>query len=101
MALETRAVAATTRMTRSPAPGTPVAKVQNRRLKGPLSSVGIFETALKPPTGERISLVRVNDRTLEFNDAAFETNHSGVGSIVSTELREDVLDATLHGLFGD
>ena len=45
------------------------------------------------------SLVRVKEPLLELNDAALESNHGRVGSIVSHELREDRLDAALHGLF--
>ena len=69
--------------------------------RGPVISVRMFANAMKPCTSERSSLVRVMHLTLYFDDAALETNHGGVGSIVSVEFREDVLDAALHGLFGD
>jgi hypothetical protein len=48
----------------------------------------MLRSGLKPGKSERISLVRVNDysSSLEFDDAAPEANHRGMGSIVGAEL---------------
>ena len=47
-ALKPRAAAATTRITNSAAPGTPVANVQKRRLKGPVITVQTLKHGMKP-----------------------------------------------------
>src|SRR4029450_8372719 len=38
---------------------------------------------------------------LEFDDAALEPDHGGVGAVVGAQLREDIPHATLDGFFSD
>jgi len=67
-----------------------------------MTSVRVFDGGMKPGTSEKRSPVRVKkSHSLQFDDAALETNHGGMGSVASTKLRQNGLYATLYRLFGD
>src|SRR5580692_13091140 len=79
------------------APGQPCANVENNRRKKDLplqlcrvgTNVGIGSP--------KRSRKKHSFESLEFDDAAFDPDHGGVGSVVRAQLGEDVLHSSLDG----
>ena len=97
IARATNAVPVTKRMKRRPAPGKPLAKLENRRRISPWARLEDSGCERKPQKGG----VFTHLSGLEFDDAAFNPDHGGVCAIIGTQLGEDVLDAPFDGLFAE
>ena len=67
-----------------------------------VSRLGNYECERKPQSGDQGTLLsepRLSE--LGFDDAALHANRGGMGSVVSAQFGEDVLDSALDGFFGD
>src|SRR3984957_20456699 len=78
-------------MSKSPTPGGPWAKVENRRRTIPRGY------GLTAPRGDpHMSDFRDSFGRSELNDPALEPDHGGVGSVLGAQFGEDVPNLTLH-----
>lgn len=88
-----KAIPSTTRIKKRPAPGQPWANVENRRRKTQFSflalfSLGNFELCGNPKKSAVTTLLGVvrerprGGRRLNINNAAFQTDHGGMGPVM-------------------
>src|SRR5271170_2408348 len=89
----TIAIPANRRISKSPTPGGPCAKLENSRRTTPQ---GYALTAPRGNTQKADS--RDTFERSELDDPALEPNHGGVGSVLGAQFGEDVPDLALHGV---
>src|SRR6266478_9296464 len=85
------AIPADRRMSKSPTPGRPWAKVENSRRTIP-QGYGLTAPRRDPQKGDS----KDSFGRSELDDPALESDHGGVGSILGTQFGEDVPDLALH-----
>ena len=108
----TKAPPTTRRINRRPAPGQPSANVEYKRRKANfLRSLASQTTnALETPKGGRlVPLLRFRIAIhesqvvgkLQLDDSSFQSDRGSVGPVVSAQLGQDGLNASLDAFFGD